>query len=178
MVDHVTSRWATLILASLVAGPHRFSELNAKIGGISEKMLSQNLRTLVRDGLVKRTVTPTVPPQVSYGHTPLGADLTVQLWGWSPGSATTPTTFSKRRSATTLPRSTREESTAALRSRPLLALPALFELFVKRERPQQVSYRILPNFAEFLVGRLDRGCRDRLLQMRHPRAAARVYSTP
>jgi len=81
MVDHVTSGWATLILASLVAGPHRFSELNAKIGGISEKMLSQNLRTLVRDGLVKRTVTPTVPPQVSYGHTPLGADLTVQLWG-------------------------------------------------------------------------------------------------
>jgi DNA-binding HxlR family transcriptional regulator len=81
ILDHVTSRWATLILASLVAGPHRFSELNAKIGGISEKMLSQNLRTLVRDGLVKRTVTPTVPPQVSYSHTPLGADLTVQLWG-------------------------------------------------------------------------------------------------
>jgi hypothetical protein len=46
-----------------------------------EDALSQNLRTLVRDGLVKRTVTPTVPPQVSYGHTPLGADLTVQLWG-------------------------------------------------------------------------------------------------
>ena len=42
ILDHVTSRWATLILASLVAGPHRFSELNAKIGGISEKMLSQN----------------------------------------------------------------------------------------------------------------------------------------
>jgi DNA-binding HxlR family transcriptional regulator len=39
------------------------------------------LRTLVRDGLVKRTVTPTVPPQVSYSHTPLGADLTVPLWG-------------------------------------------------------------------------------------------------
>jgi DNA-binding HxlR family transcriptional regulator len=77
ILDHVTSRWATLILASLVAGPHRFSELNAKIGGISEKMLSQNLRTRVRDGLV----TPTVPPQVSYSHTPLGADLTVQLWG-------------------------------------------------------------------------------------------------
>ena len=53
-----------------------------------------------------------------------------------------------------------------------LALPALFELFVKRERPQQVSYRILPNFVEFLVGRLDLGCRDRLLQMRHPRGAA------
>jgi DNA-binding HxlR family transcriptional regulator len=43
MVDHVTSRWATLILASLVAGPHRFSELNAKIGGISEKMLSRRI---------------------------------------------------------------------------------------------------------------------------------------
>jgi hypothetical protein len=57
-----------------------------------------------------------------------------------------------------------------------LALPALFELFVKRERPQQVSYRILPNFAEFLVGRLDLGCRDRLLQTRDPRAVARVSS--
>jgi hypothetical protein len=47
-----------------------------------------------------------------------------------------------------------------------------FELFVKRERPQQVSYRILPNFVEFHVGRLDLGCRGRLLQMRHPRGAA------
>jgi hypothetical protein len=54
-----------------------------------------------------------------------------------------------------------KESTAALRSRLPLAVPALFELFVKRERPQQVSYRILPNFVEFLVGRLDLGCRDR-----------------
>ena len=53
-----------------------------------------------------------------------------------------------------------------------LALPALFELFVKRKRPQQVSYRILPNFVEFRVGRPDLGCRDRLLQMRHPRGAA------
>jgi hypothetical protein len=48
----------------------------------------------------------------------------------------------------------------------------LNELFVKRERPQQVSYRILPNFVEFLVGRLDLGCRDPLRQMRHPRGAA------
>src|SRR5258708_7137892 len=80
---------------------------------------------------------------------------------WFRGSATTPTTFSKRRSATTLPRFSREESTAARRSRLPLALAALFDLFVKRERPQQVSYRILPNFVEFLVGRLDLGCRDR-----------------
>ena len=79
-VESVTSRWATLILASLVAGPHRFSQLNAKIGGISEKMLSQNLRTMVRDGLVKRTVTPTVPPQVST-VTRRWARITVQLWG-------------------------------------------------------------------------------------------------
>ena len=65
-----------------------------------------------------------------------------------------------------------KESTAALRSRLPLAVPVLFELFVKRERRQQVSYRILPNFVEFLVGRLDLGCRHRLLQMRHPRGAA------
>jgi hypothetical protein len=56
-----------------------------KIGGISEKMLSQSLKTLVRDGLVTRTVEPSVPPKVSYSLTETGGDLTHVLWelvGW------------------------------------------------------------------------------------------------
>ncbi|MFC6930295.1 winged helix-turn-helix transcriptional regulator [Actinomadura yumaensis] len=81
MLDHVTSRWATLILAALRDGPLRFSELHTKIEGVSEKMLSQTLRTLVHDGLVIRTVHPTTPPTVSYGLTELGDGLTQLLHG-------------------------------------------------------------------------------------------------
>ncbi len=79
ILDDITSRWITLVLAALMTGPHRFSQLAARIGGISEKMLSQTLRTLTRDGLITRTVTPTVPIQVTYELTALGADLTPHL---------------------------------------------------------------------------------------------------
>ncbi|WP_043253960.1 winged helix-turn-helix transcriptional regulator [Streptomyces sp. Tu6071] len=79
VLDHVTSRWGVLILASLRAGPLRFYELRDRIGGISEKMLSQNLRVLVRDGLVDREVEPTVPPKVSYALTSLGRELSDPL---------------------------------------------------------------------------------------------------
>ncbi|MEU1547739.1 helix-turn-helix domain-containing protein [Nocardia sp. NPDC005745] len=79
ILDHITSRWGMLILAALGGGPLRFSELHGLIGGISEKMLSQTLRTLVRDGLVARTVEPTTPPRVSYELTALGQGLTESL---------------------------------------------------------------------------------------------------
>ncbi|WP_042403398.1 winged helix-turn-helix transcriptional regulator [Streptacidiphilus carbonis] len=75
----ITSRWATLVLAALMTRPHRFSQLAARIGGISEKMLSQTLRALTRDGLVNRTVTPTVPIQATYELTALGTDLMPRL---------------------------------------------------------------------------------------------------
>ena len=75
----ITSRWATLVLVALTTRPHRFSELAARIGGISEKMLSQTLRALTRDGLVSRTVTPTVPIQTTYELTALGTDLMPRL---------------------------------------------------------------------------------------------------
>ncbi|RKS79813.1 HxlR family transcriptional regulator [Actinomadura pelletieri DSM 43383] len=81
VLDHVTSRWATLILTGLRDGPLRFSELRAKIEGISEKMLSQTLRTLVEDGLIARTVHPSTPPAVSYRLTELGNGLTHLLHG-------------------------------------------------------------------------------------------------
>ncbi len=76
---HVTSRWGMLILAALRDGPLRFYLLRDRIGGISEKMLSQNLRELVRDGLVDREVEPSVPPKVSYSLTPLGEGLAASL---------------------------------------------------------------------------------------------------
>src|SRR5690606_1052010 len=79
VLDHVTSRWGVLILRTLAGGPVRFAGLRDRIGGISEKMLSQTLRTLARDGLVERTVEPTSPPQVSYALTALGTELTGPL---------------------------------------------------------------------------------------------------
>jgi DNA-binding HxlR family transcriptional regulator len=79
ILEQVTSRWGTLILAALVAGPHRFAALRDKVAGISEKMLSQTLKQLVRAGLVHRSVEPTVPPQVTYSLTALGSDLATPL---------------------------------------------------------------------------------------------------
>jgi DNA-binding HxlR family transcriptional regulator len=77
--DHVTNRWGLLILAALNDGPLRFYLLRDRIGGISEKMLSQNLRELTRDGLIDRTVEPATPPRVTYGLTPLGHELAAHL---------------------------------------------------------------------------------------------------
>ena len=79
ILEQVTSRWGTLVLAALVTGPHRFAGLRDTIGGISEKMLSQTLRQRVRAGLVDRRVDESVPPQVTYSLTDLGADLATPL---------------------------------------------------------------------------------------------------
>ncbi|WP_152365246.1 winged helix-turn-helix transcriptional regulator [Microlunatus speluncae] len=80
-LNHVASRWGILIICSLRGGPRRFSELRGQVGGISEKMLSQNLRQLAADGLVEREVVPTSPPQVSYELTELGQELSVHIQG-------------------------------------------------------------------------------------------------
>jgi DNA-binding HxlR family transcriptional regulator len=81
VLDHVTSKWAVLVLAALERGPKRFSVLRRAIGGVSEKMLAQSLRTLEADGFVHREVAPTTPPQVTYRLTELGAELTGHLAG-------------------------------------------------------------------------------------------------
>ncbi|RBO88278.1 winged helix-turn-helix transcriptional regulator [Nocardia puris] len=81
VLDKLTSRWGVLILAALYDGPLRFHVLRDRIGGISEKMLSQNLRTFTDYGLVERTVQPTMPPSVSYSLTPRGAEAAAQLRG-------------------------------------------------------------------------------------------------
>jgi len=85
VMAQVTTRWSLLIVAALITGPHRFAALRDKVGGISEKMLSQNLKQLVRAGLVDRDVRPTVPPQVTYSLTELGTSLAeplCALLGW------------------------------------------------------------------------------------------------
>ncbi|MEV4156447.1 helix-turn-helix domain-containing protein [Nocardia salmonicida] len=81
ILDKVTSRWGVLILAALHDGPMRYHVLRDRIGGISEKMLSQNLRTFTEYGLTVRTVEPTVPPRVSYALTPMGHEVADKLHG-------------------------------------------------------------------------------------------------
>src|SRR4051812_17694454 len=81
IADQVTTRWGTLVIAALITGPHRFSELHQRVGGISQKMLSQNLKSLARAGLVDRQVEPTTPPQVTYCLPPLGEGLAEPLCG-------------------------------------------------------------------------------------------------
>lgn len=76
LFQHVTSLWAVLILVTLrEEGRMRFSELRRRAEGVSEKMLSQTLQTLARDGLVERHARPVVPPHVEYTLTPLGEDI-------------------------------------------------------------------------------------------------------
>ncbi|MDX1995293.1 MAG: helix-turn-helix domain-containing protein [bacterium] len=74
-LDRLGGKWTTLIIGMLEDGPKRFSELRRGIHGISQKMLTQTLRSLERDGLIKRTLYPEVPPRVEYELTPLGETL-------------------------------------------------------------------------------------------------------
>jgi DNA-binding HxlR family transcriptional regulator len=75
VLDLVANKWTALVLGALGRKPHRFGELRRAVEGISQKMLTQNLRNLERDGLVTRTVYPTTPPTVEYAHTELGAEI-------------------------------------------------------------------------------------------------------
>ena len=78
LLDRISDKWVALILAALGSDkPHsmRYSELSRRLDGVSQKMLTQTLRSLERDGLVARTVTPTVPVTVTYELTDLGLSL-------------------------------------------------------------------------------------------------------
>ncbi len=79
VLDLIANRWTALVIYSLAGGTRRYSELHRKIGGVSQKMLTQTLRKLERDGLVERRVFPVVPPRVEYSLTPLGRTLTGPL---------------------------------------------------------------------------------------------------
>jgi DNA-binding HxlR family transcriptional regulator len=85
ILGHVTGRWGGLVLGALTNGTRRYSELRARIEGISEKMLAQTLRDLERDGLVLRRQYPAVPPRVDYTLTPGGMEVAQRvesLIGW------------------------------------------------------------------------------------------------
>ncbi|GAA4929675.1 winged helix-turn-helix transcriptional regulator [Actinoplanes utahensis] len=75
LLSRLTDKWVALVVPALAGGPQRHSELAARIAGVSQKMLTQTLRTLERDGLVTRTVTASVPVRVDYELTPLGHEL-------------------------------------------------------------------------------------------------------
>jgi len=79
VLDHVTSRWGVLVLVILLERTHRFSELRKRVGGVSEKMLSQTLHALEEDGFVLREAYAVVPPRVDYSLTPLGHGVAVHL---------------------------------------------------------------------------------------------------
>lgn len=75
VLDTVGDKWAALLVNVLADGPRRHGELRTTIAGVSQKMLTQTLRQLERDGLVLRSVTPSVPVRVDYELTPLGRTL-------------------------------------------------------------------------------------------------------
>jgi DNA-binding HxlR family transcriptional regulator len=86
ILSRVGDKWSVLVVMALSQGPQRFSELRDRIGGISQKMLTATLRGLERDGLVRRTIFPTIPPRVDYELTDLGRDLTepvIALGKWA-----------------------------------------------------------------------------------------------
>ena len=75
VLSRVGDKWTVLVVKALATKNRRFNELKRDIGGISQQMLTRTLRTLERDGMVARSVHPTVPPQVDYALTDLGRSL-------------------------------------------------------------------------------------------------------
>ncbi|WP_278261622.1 helix-turn-helix domain-containing protein [Nocardia sp. AG03] len=85
LLDRIGDKWVSLTVNALADGPLRYSELNQRLAGVSQKMLTQTLRNLERDGLLTRTVLPEVPVRVDYRLTPLGEELlpvmrTIKSW--------------------------------------------------------------------------------------------------
>lgn len=79
VLSRVGDKWSMRVVMSLDGGPMRFNELRRQIASISQRMLTRTLRGLERDGLVSRTVTPSIPPRVDYALTPLGQSLRVPV---------------------------------------------------------------------------------------------------
>ena len=86
VLARIGDKWSVLVVMTLSDGPRRFSELKRAIGSISQRMLTLTVRSLERDGLVRRIVTPTLPPRVDYELTELGRSLrepVVALGDWA-----------------------------------------------------------------------------------------------
>lgn len=75
LLSRIGDKWSVLVVSTLGSGSRRFNELRREIPSVSQRMLTLTLRNLERDGLVSRTVTPTIPPRVDYELTPLGRSL-------------------------------------------------------------------------------------------------------
>lgn len=79
VLGRISGRWSLYVIMALMHGPKRFSELRRHVQGISQKMLTQTLRELEEDGIVRRTVTPIIPPRVDYELTDMGRELQAPL---------------------------------------------------------------------------------------------------
>ena len=85
-VQIIGSKWKLLIMRNLLQRPWRFNELRSSLDGISQKVLTDSLRSMEADGIITRTVYPEVPPKVEYALSPLGESMrpvinTMQAWG-------------------------------------------------------------------------------------------------
>ncbi len=90
ILDRVGDKWGAQIISHLASGTTRFNELKRQIEGISQRMLTETLRKLERDGLLTRTVYPSIPPKVEYSLTPLGETLVPiirELVGWAKANS-------------------------------------------------------------------------------------------
>lgn len=81
LLQRIGDKWTVLVVQTLADGPRRFNELRREIPSVSQRMLTLTLRNLERDGLVSRTVTPTIPPRVDYELTALGQSLQKPICG-------------------------------------------------------------------------------------------------
>jgi DNA-binding HxlR family transcriptional regulator len=81
LLSRIGDKWTVLVVQTLAGGSKRFNELRREIPSVSQRMLTLTLRNLERDGLVKRTVTPTIPPRVDYELTELGRSLQKPICG-------------------------------------------------------------------------------------------------
>jgi len=81
LLSRICDKWTVLVVQTLAGGSKRFNELRREIPSVSQRMLTLTLRNLERDGLVSRTVTPSIPPRVDYELTPLGHSLQKPICG-------------------------------------------------------------------------------------------------
>src|SRR5687768_7883002 len=81
LLSRIGDKWTVLVVQTLGEGPRRFNELRREIPSVSQRMLTLTLRNLERDGLVNRTVTPSIPPRVDYELTELGRSLLTPILG-------------------------------------------------------------------------------------------------
>src|ERR1700681_1749516 len=115
ILARVGDKWSVFVIMLLGDGPRRFNEIKRTVGGISQRMLTLTLRGLERDGLVTRTVFPTIPPRVDYALTPLGCTLIeplIALGDWAKKHQATVEKARARFDAARVPKTATPRATA------------------------------------------------------------------